>query len=293
MVGQVVLLYFGVEISWRWTAYATEHLGADTRNAAVATFGFYACVVPLLGRVMQGSAETIVQSVIYEVAGTIAELFLADSFLKSRTPIADSMRTVKLFFKRGNPSLEKVTPANNPPIMKRRLTRSLLTGLEKWERVFCETCMLMLTITEATGLLTSSFFWLLMKANPNEAGSPAIPDAQTMTSLGIMLFGEIIVTDGAIAYASNKFQGRYVVNLASAWTELTEDGANIIWFLVALVSLMSAFVILNLPTNMCFTSLVLDEENWTLTACPGVPMDIGEMTRVSASYQPAWLESKE
>ena len=118
MIGQVVLLYVGVELSWRWTAYANENLGGtneehcdvanqltqsrntskhrpltlslrssaavETKNAAVATFGFYACVVPLLGRVMQGSAETIFESVIYEVAGTIAELFLADSFLKSK-----------------------------------------------------------------------------------------------------------------------------------------------------------------------------------------------------------------
>ncbi|GMI07696.1 hypothetical protein TrVE_jg4977 [Triparma verrucosa] len=289
MLGQVILLYFGVEISWRWTAYAKEHLGVETKNAAVATFGFYACVVPLLGRVMQGSAETLAQSVIYEVAGTIAELFLADSFLKSKTPIVDSVLTAKALFAGCGQSLNKVKP--HAP-MKRRLTRSLLTGLERWERIFCETCMIMLTIIEASSLLSSSLFWLLLKANPNKAGSPAIPEAQTITSLGIMLFGELIVTDGAIAYASNKFQGRYVVNIASAWTELIADRANLIWYLVGLSSLITVWVTLNLPTNMCFTSPISDEENWAITSCPQWPVDIGQMARVSASYQNLWLEAK-
>ena len=79
--------------------------------------------------------------------------------------------------------------------------------------------MFMLTITEASGLLSSSIFWLLMSANPNEPGSPSIPARQTITNLFIMLFGEFVITDGAIAYASHKFRGRYIVDLAVEWEE--------------------------------------------------------------------------
>lgn len=185
-------------------------------------------------------------------------------------------------------------PSAASPETKRRLTRSLLTGLEKWERMFCETCMIVLTITEAAALITSSLFWLFMRANPSAGpGSPALPETQSLESMAIMLFGELVVTDGAVAYATNKFTNRYVVNLASAWTEFREERKYLLWYLVILMSFYSVTVVLNLPTNMCFTSPITNEMNWALTSCPGSQsqLNINEFARVSAPYETEWLEA--
>ena len=81
--------------------------------------------------------------------------------------------------------------------------------------------MTMLTITEAASLLISSSFWPVMNANPQEPGSPSIPVSQTLKSLAIMLVGELVVTDGVVAYISNKSKKRYVVNLAVGWLDLS------------------------------------------------------------------------
>ena len=167
MLGQVSIFYLGSELSWRWSKQATEHMGATIKDATVASFGFYASVIPLLGRIMQGSAETVLHSIIYEIAGTLAELTLADVFLKGRTPIDDTVHNLKSIL--GVKKSNKVTPV---------LTRGSLTGVDSWRRSFCETAMIMLTISEASGLLVSSAFWLLMEANPSEPGSSKIPVAQ-------------------------------------------------------------------------------------------------------------------
>eukprot|EP00518_Triparma_eleuthera_P003672 CAMPEP_0182463476 /NCGR_PEP_ID=MMETSP1319-20130603/7382_1 /TAXON_ID=172717 /ORGANISM="Bolidomonas pacifica, Strain RCC208" /LENGTH=331 /DNA_ID=CAMNT_0024663019 /DNA_START=48 /DNA_END=1039 /DNA_ORIENTATION=+ len=58
MFSQGIFLNIGIEVSWRWALYAAENMNCDVQDATVATFAFYACLVPLMARVMQGSAET-------------------------------------------------------------------------------------------------------------------------------------------------------------------------------------------------------------------------------------------
>ena len=277
MLGQVFILFLGSELSWRWSKHAAMHMGSNINDATVASFGWYATVIPFVGRIMQGSAEAVLESLIYEVAGTVAELTLADAFLKSRTPIADTVHTLKsvLGIKKSN----KVAPV---------VTNGSLKGTDSLLRSFCETTMIMITISEAAGLLASTAFWLILDANPSEPGSPKIPVAQTLTTLAIMLVGEIAVTDGIIAYMSNKFKERYIVDLAVAWHDLVTNRKKLIWAFVAMVSMVSIIVILHLPLNMCFTSLADDEANFALTSCPAVPKNITEMSRVSLGYQEEW-----
>ena len=278
MLSQIFLFYLGSELSWRWSKHAAEHMGANNINdATVASFGFYASGIPFLGRIMQGSAETVLHSIIYEIAGTLAELTLADVFLKGRTPIDDTVHNLKSIL--GVKKSNKVTPV---------LTRGSLTGVDSWRRSFCETAMIMLTISEASGLLVSSAFWLLMEANPSEPGSSKIPVAQTLKTLAIMLVGELVVTDGIIAYVSNKFKKRYIVDLAVAWHDLVTNRKKLIWAFVAIISMASFTILISLPLNMCFTSLADDESNFALTSCPDVPKNITEMSRVSLGYQEEW-----
>ena len=177
MLGQIFMLKAGLELSWRWSKQAAEHMGVNINDATVASFGFYASAIPFLGRIKQGSAETVGESILYEVTGTLSELLMADQFLRSRTPFFHYSRTLKAVFAK---KTNKVVPASSG--------RSL-TGIESLRKSLCETAMIMTTISEAVGLLASSAFWLLMDANPSKPGSPKIPAAQTLTTLAIMLVG--------------------------------------------------------------------------------------------------------
>ena len=106
-------------------------MGTKIHAAAVASFGWYAAVFPFLGRVLQGSAETTGESLVYEVAVTLAELTLADSFLKSRTPIESAVYMLRSVFVKNS---DEVAPDKS-----KRITRGSLEGVESWQRSFCET----------------------------------------------------------------------------------------------------------------------------------------------------------
>jgi hypothetical protein len=234
---------------------------------------------------MQGSSETVEESLLFEVAGTVAELLLADALLKSRTPISDVLQGLKYIFPSKQQS-DKVSPDDAQ--IPKRLTRRSLRGVNSWQRFFCETVMISITITEAAALLISSLFWLLMDSNPNEPGSPKIPISQTIFNLAVMLFGELVVTDGIVAYVSNKFEDRYVVDIASAWIDLRTNKRALVRCLVFIMALYSSNIILILPRSLCYTSPLQDEANWALTSCPASPTNITEMVRVSAEYQMEW-----
>ena len=87
---------------------------------------------------------------------------------------------------------------------------------------------------------------------------------------------------------SNKFKKRYVVDLAEAWHDLVTNRKMLIWAFVAIVSMMIVPATLNLPTNMCYTSLADDKANFALISCPAVPKNITEMSRVSLGHQEKW-----
>ena len=154
---------------------------------------------------------------------------------------------------------------------------------QKWKIQFCETTMHLLLLSEALALLVSSYFWLLMKSNPAEPGSPAIPVSQTLTNMGIMIFGELVVTDGIIGYASHKFE-RYHVDLPLSWNDFKTSRCRRLLYFMIIMSMYASCVVLNLPINMCYTSPADDELNWALTSCPAFPKNITEMSRVREVY---------
>ena len=154
---------------------------------------------------------------------------------------------------------------------------------QKWKIKFCETTMHLLLLSEALALLVSSYFWLLMKSNPAEPGSPAIPVSQTLTNMGIMIFGELVVTDGIIGYASHKFE-RYHVDLPLSWNDFKTSRCRRLLYFMIIMSMYASCVVLNLPINMCYTSPADDELNWALTSCPAFPKNITEMSRVGEVY---------
>ena len=143
--------------------------------------------------------------------------------------------------------------------------------------------MHLLMLSEALSSLASSYFWLLMKSNPAAPGSAAIPVSQTLTNMGIMIFGELVVTDGIIGYASHKFQ-RYPVDLPLSWSDFKTSRRHRLKYFTVIMSMYASTVVITMPTNMCYTSPAEDELNWALTSCPAFPKNITEMSRVGEVY---------
>ncbi|GMH72124.1 hypothetical protein TrRE_jg12783 [Triparma retinervis] len=282
-ISQTIAANIGIEVAWYISNFSVANMGCNISDASIATFAHTGIVIPFFSRIMQGSATTVTDSIMYEVAGTIAELFIADSLLKSRTPVQDMwMSFTSIVLRRGGES--KVAPEQQVVPMP---SRNSLRGTEYNLRRFCETCMIVLTISEAAALIVSSTFWLVMNANPGEPGSEGIPIEQTLLNFGVMLFGELVLTDGIVAYASHKFKNRYCVNLAVAWRACAERRKYLLVGAMVMYWCFSLVTVQNIPTHMCYTSPANDESNFALTSCPK-PVNITEMTRVSAQYQDEW-----
>lgn len=138
--------------------------------------------LPLLARLMQGSADTVEKSVLCEIAGTLAELSFADMLLKGRTPLFHYWINIKWIyrkvFRNNNPNRVaaeaepeeeaegEVTEEEDEPSIR-----------DKIRIIFCETTMVVFVIAEASALVISTAFWLMMHANPSHPGSEAISES--------------------------------------------------------------------------------------------------------------------
>ncbi|GMH73222.1 hypothetical protein TrST_g7039 [Triparma strigata] len=281
----ILFLNIGIEVGWKFTVYIMERTKCDIQDEVVGFLSFYCVVVSVTNRLMQGSANTVSQSLIFEVAGTISELITADSLLQGVTPWEDTFgRLLKLCKRSGDNVVQPREGEGEEETGQIKTQRSTKEERRKWKLQFCETTMHLLLLSEALALLVSSYFWLLMRANPGDPGSPAIPISQTLTNMCIMLFGELVVTDSIIGYASHTFQ-RYPVDLPLSWRDFKTSRRHRLRYFTVIMSIYTSSVVLNLPLNMCYTSRGDDERNWALTSCPAFPKNITEMSRVGELYE--------
>ena len=140
--------------------------------------------------------------------------------------------------------------------------------------------MVINTVTEASGLIIGSLFWVVCKANSSKAGSGSIDVSRAMRNLVIMLFGELVISDTVVAYLSYKFASRYVISIAHEWEGFKATQRRALSGLIVLVSLMSIKVFISIPQMLCLTSLMPDEENWALTQCPPIDDELRNMTNL-------------
>ena len=288
------MLNFGIEVGWKCTVYVMERTKCDIQDVVIGFLSWYCVCISVIIRLMQGSASSVGESLIFEVAGTVSELVTADSLLQGMTPWEDMFGLLKSIVRKRpgvnavQPEGVKATPSTPPtPVQNRvRVKRSLSTKEDrrKWKLQFCETTMHLLLLSELLALLVSSYFWLIMRANPGDPGSPAIPNSQTLANMGVMIFGEFVVTDGIIGYSSHKFK-RYTVDLPLSWSDFKTSKSARLWYFTIIMGMYASCIVLNLPTNMCYTSPADNELNWALTSCPAIPKDITEMSRVDEVYK--------
>ena len=142
--------------------------------------------------------------------------------------------------------------------------------------------ILMLGIVEASSIFITTAYSKINRVNFGPAGGPIVPDSLLFFNLAIMIFGEVILTDGLVAYLSSIWTNRYIIDVSAEWEKRDVFAMRCfcIW-----VAFSSYFCIAGVKTPLCFTSYV-GEENLLdpiLTQCPLLP-ELSDMLSVGAEY---------
>ena len=238
------------------------------------------------------AAETVADSIILELCGTFAEVYTADVLLQGKTNLDDLVLSIKWCLGfcgcAKNSSLDSVSPQESvsaqEPVPKKLLkTRTtfavgaMLSSDDSFDHkekkkhmriVFCTTAMIMNTITEASGLIVGSLFWICSNANPSASGGKGLDVSQAILNFFVMLFGELVLSDSVVAYISHKFESRYVISLAHEWEDFRETQRTAKMGLIVIISMISSVAIMQIPNRLCLTSHMSNEEDWTLSQCP-------------------------
>ncbi|GMI04561.1 hypothetical protein TrRE_jg7786, partial [Triparma retinervis] len=177
-----------IEVCARLAPLLSNMLGSELHTVSVALFGTVGCASDLIGRLMQSSSESIAASLILELCGTFAEVYTADVLLQGRTNLDDYILSIKWCLAQCGCVASKAD--NKVHVQERQLTKrttfdraieSQKSAVDKKSHqrtVFCATVMIMNTITEASGLIVGSLFWICCHANPSTAGGGGIDMSQ-------------------------------------------------------------------------------------------------------------------
>ncbi|GMI25223.1 hypothetical protein TeGR_g3086 [Tetraparma gracilis] len=360
-----------LEVCWFTSNKLVTLLGVDPHRSHML-FAASAAFVTFMARMMQGSAESLTQAVLFELSGTIAELRTADSLLRGATPIGNTKKdvrdaaaatgraaeaaasttaaaaergkvTLKNAGKMAHGSLKKLPGVvakamsgrknadeeeeggegggeRDDPSSRYDLSVRYSSGrfsarpslraeqdidpdetpeerekAEKAEnrRIFCGAALMMHSISECTNIFAATGYYTLLSANPGAAGSPSIPFSQSMTNLAVMLVGELIVTDGIIAYIA-RHSKRYSNDPAHEWQEFRSKKYLVMGIGLTCAAMGSA-CILQYPVNFCYTSWLggkgeRGELDWVVTSCPEQPKNFTELSAVGESYANAWAK---
>ena len=247
-----------IEASWQLSKFAVTKLDVESQDSH-ALLAAATAVIPLYGRLMQSSAETAGASLYYEVIGTGMELMAMHALLKGNTPWKERVNLIK-YALRG---------CKHAPVTPEEQVESTESKKDDLRRKFCASCMIMMSLGEASAVITSSFYFLIMNVNPSSAGSKRIPQSQTLTNFAIMFAGEFILTDGLVSWMSNK-RTTYKVDLSKEWERVKENKAFLI-AIVVLTSSLGTLALISTTKNFCVTSRLEDVESWVLTTCPPYP----------------------
>ena len=257
------------------------------------------------------AAETVGSSIVFELCGTFAEVYTADVLLQGKTNLDEFLTSMSWCLglcgsastKAGNkvhsetPEPAETTEKDEGRRVRRSTYRatSLTSQTSSIKRkahqraVFCGTAMIINTITEASGLVVASLFWIGCNANPSQADGDSIEVSQAMINLAIMLFGELVISDSAVAYISHKFESRYIISIAHEWEGLRDTQRRAVKGIVVIVCLISSGVIMQIPNTLCLTSDMPAEEDWALTQCPEVEnRTTTNVMRVDDMYKTPW-----
>ena len=224
------LIMKGFFLEWySWLAPRLSNmLETDLHSVSVALYAPMSCGIDLIGRLMQSSgkmllgggpkipinpsypnshsqppplssrtASSIAESLVFELCGTLAEVWTADVLLQGTTTGRYCLALCGLASSNANNKVHSEEGlGRNDSRMRTTLSQTFnqeSTADKKAHQttIFCATAMIINTITEASGLIVGSLFWICCNANPSAAGGGGIHLSQAMVNFVIMLFGEV------------------------------------------------------------------------------------------------------
>jgi len=114
----------------------------------------------------------------------------------------------------------------------------------------------------------------------------------------IQLFGELVVTDGLIGFASSYFTDAYKIDLPLYWANRDR---NIYYAAFLLIALFGINNFVFLAVNTCFTAasnstvvdgeVMFEVEDWVVQICPPPPEGIEFMSRVGVKFVAEFLNA--
>ena len=238
---------------------------------------------------MQGSAADTQTAVIYEVSGLISEWLTVEGLLKGLTPVRateDKLKAKAAWMKsKVQPEPEHEPTEMSAPEAATEEDKRVEARAESRVR-FCVGALLMLNISEATSICISSMFWVVLRLNASAPGARPLPKAQIAINTFIMVFGEVVITDGAIAWLSSTYK-KYKVDVTKEWA-WEKKKYPVFWFFVMVSAAFTPLVfIADAPLEFCITSETLDVrlEDWSLSTCPAFPLNISHVERLGVGEE--------
>jgi len=157
--------------------------------------------------------------------------------------------------------------------------------------MFCSDAIILLKVGEAAALCICTAEVLLGRISLGAApGSPRNSSYLVWMNFAVMIFGELVVTDGIVEWLARTFRKRYVIAPSLEWSRMKSRAEG---FLVVAVFTLSVSSCATMPLYFrnqgCITAFMGEEEEWSVTSCPAVPTKITQMLKVGESWQDEWL----
>lgn len=94
-IGTLAVLNLGIELGWRSVVLTIERTACDLQNVCVGMRCYYVVIISIASRSMYSAATNTQESLLYEVVGIVAGLITADSLLQGRTPMEDTITSIR------------------------------------------------------------------------------------------------------------------------------------------------------------------------------------------------------
>ena len=228
-----------------------------------------------MGRFLQSSAESVGQSLMFELFATGAEILMMDTLLRGLTPLQSKRRTIACI------CMTDCNKGKRPGKDGKELTKR-----DENRIAFCSDAVIISSLGEASALIVSTAETILSRVSLGAIpGSPRKALGLIWANFIIMLLGELVVTDGLIGWMARRFTSRYVINPTIEWQRMKQRATGFLKIAVFNLSVwFPAWCALTIWVNGCVTAHVGNEEEWAVTSCPAAPSNITEMSRVGDSF---------
>ena len=254
--------------------HIVEDLGGEPHRASII-YGQIGVLLPLMGRFLQSSAESVGQSLMFELFATGAEILMMDTLLRGLTPLQSKRRTIACI------CMTDCNKGKRPGKDGKELTKR-----DENRIAFCSDAIIISSLGEASALIVSTAETILSRVSLGAIpGSPRKALGLIWANFIIMLFGELVVTDSLIGWMARRFTSRYVIDPTIEWQRMKKRGTGFLKIAVFVVAIyFPAWCALTIWINGCVTAHVGNEEEWAVTSCPAAPSNITEMSRVGDSF---------